>query len=355
MAKKSANDKNSFRSILNDIRTGKFAPVYLLMGEEAYYIDALVETLEECVVREEEDREFNFTTFYGQDAYIPEVIAACQQYPFMVERRIVLLKEVQSMPRAKSVIDGLTAYIERPNPACVLVITFKGDNINATSTLMKAAAKSEDVVIFKSPRLRDYELTAPISDYCRSKKIAISNDAIEMLTNYIGNDLSALFGAIDKLLIAGGHEAGKITPELIGKNIKNSKEFSTFELQSAIAQKDFTKCMQIVNSFKTNPKANPVVVTVGFLFAFFSKLLIAQMSADKSEAGLMSAVGAKSKFAFRDYEMALQRYNIPSMVNAIHLLRELDVKSKGVGSFQNEHDLLLEFIFNLFAGKGPTY
>lgn len=354
MAKKDSVAKNSnFRSIITDIRKGEFAPVYLLMGEESYYIDKIVEYLEACVVKDEDDREFNFSTFYGQDADIGQVIATCQEFPFMSDKRIVFLKEAQSRQNAKVVLEQLAPYVSHPNNQCVFVLTFKGDNLNARSALMSAASKSENAIVFKSPKLREYEMAAPISDYLREKKIAISNDASQMLIDFLGTDLTAIFGTIDRLIVAGASVTGQITPEMILENVRMTKEFSTFELQSAIARKDYGKCVTIVQSFKRNPKANPVVVIIGFLFSFFSKLLTAQMSGQKTQAGLMEAVGAKSTYALRDYEAAMRVYNISQTVNAIHLLRELDIKSKGVDSFQDEHSLLMEFIFNVFSGNGP--
>lgn len=355
MAKKTNSTKSDFRSILTDIRKGDFVPVYLLMGEEPYYIDRLVEELERNVVKEEEDREFNFTTIYGQDADMASVIATCQQYPFMSDKRIVFLKEAQSMQRAKAVLDELAPYVNNPNPQCVLVVVFKGDVLNATSALMKTASGSDKCIVYKSNKLRDYELTAPITEYCREKKIAIGEDASQLLAEYIGNNLLALFGAIDKLILAGASKTGRITPELIAGNLKISKEFNNFNLQSALAVKDYNKCLRIIGSFRSDPKNNPVTVTIGMLFAFYSKLLMLQMSGERTESGLMSVIGSKSSYAFRDYKEAMRKYTIANTVNAIHLLRELDVKSKGVESFQDEFSLLTECIFNIFTGYGPKF
>lgn len=355
MAKKSDTTKGSFRAIMSDIRKGEFAPIYLLMGEEPYYIDSLTAALEANVVKDDEEREFNFTTVYGQEADIAQVIATCQQFPFMSERRIVLLKEGQSMQRAKDNLELLAPYVEKPNSQTVLVVVFKGGVINATSKLMKAASNSESAVVYKSVKLRDYELAGPITEYCRDKKIGIGEDAVKLLIDFIGADLWSLFGTIDKLILAGAKETGRITPELILKHVRASKEFSNFELINSIAKRDFNRCLRIISAFKSNPKNNPVVVTVGNLFAFFSKLLIAQMSGETSEAGLMKASGVKSSYAFRDYMIAMRGYKIMDTINAIHLLRELDIKSKGVESFQDEFGLLTECIFNIFSGKGPKY
>ncbi len=354
MAKKSSS-KSDFRSILSDIRSGNFANIYILTGEEPYYIDRLIDELERTVVKEEEDKEFNFTTIYGQDADMATVIATCQQFPFMSDKRIVLLKEAQSIPRAKAVLDELAPYVMNPNPHCVLVISFKGDNLNATSALLKAAAKAENCVVYKNSKLKEYEIGTPIMEYCREKKIGISEEAVQLLAEYIGPNLLALFGAIDKLILAGAGKAGRITPEMITGNLKQSKEFTNFNLQDALALKDYNKCQRIITSFRNDPRNNPVTVTIGMLFAFYSKLLMLQMSKETTESGLMSVIGAKSSYAFRIYKEAMRRYSIANTVNAIHLLRELDVKSKGVDSFQDEFSLLTECIFNIFTGCGPKF
>ncbi|MDE6811501.1 MAG: DNA polymerase III subunit delta [Muribaculaceae bacterium] len=350
MAKK-ISSQGEYRNILTSIRKGVFAPVYLLMGEETFYIDKLIDILESSVIKDEEAKEFNYTTFYGQDADIGTVIATCQQYPFMSDYRMVLLKEAQSMNRSKSVLENLAPYIERPNPKCVFVLSFKGDNLNSTSALMKAASKS-GAVIFKSPALKEWELSAPITEYCREKKIGIGEDAINMLVEYVGNELSKVFGAIDKLVATGELDNFRITTELIQRNIGISKEYNNFELQSALASKNYEKCLRIIKYFQSNPKKNPTSMTTGMLFGFYSKLLIAQLSGEKNENAIMSLIGAKSSYAFRDYRTGLQKYSIAQTVNAIHQLRQFDIRSKGVGSFQNEYSLLIEMIFNIFTGRG---
>lgn len=350
--KSSKSSATDYRSIVTSIRKREFASVYLLMGEESYYLDKLVELLDATVVTEDE-RDFNYTVVYGKDANIADIIASCQQYPFMAERRVVFLKEAQSIENARSVLEALAPYVTRPNNQCTLVVCFKGGILNATSALMKAAAASDNTVVFKSNALREWEVAAPISEYCREKKVAIGEDSINILKEYIGYDLSKLFGAIDKLIVSADITNRRITPELIERNIGISKDFNNFELQNALATWNYEKCMKIISYFESNPKNNPTIVITGTLYGFFSKLFSAQMSHDKSEAGLKAAVGAKSEFAFRDYRNAMKHFTPVTTLNAIHLLRQFDTQSKGVGSFQDEYALLRELIFNIFTGM-PT-
>lgn len=345
MAKTSASQPN-YRDILMAIRAGKFAPVYLLMGDEPYYINLITESLENRVV-EADDRDFNFSVYYGADANLAEVVACAQQYPMMAPRRLVILKEAQGMPNAKAGLEALAPYVGRPTPTTVFVVVMKGDTLNATSALMKMAAKS-GAVVFKSAQLRDYQLAAAIKDYCNGKKIGIDDKSTALLADHIGNPLSKLFGEIDKLIVAAGPDISRgITPQLIEQNIGISKDFNNFELVGALSIKDYVKALRIVEYFEKNQKNNPTVVTTGLLFNYFSKLVIATMLRDKSESSLMRSLEAKSPYALKDVKEGMRHYTARQAVAAIHHIREFDVKSKGIGSMQNEYQLLRELVFKI--------
>lgn len=346
MAKK-ASGGPSFRELMTAIKKGQFAPVYILMGEEDYYIDQLVKALEANVV-DEADRDFNSVVYYGADSDITSVIASAQQYPVMADRQLVMLKEAQTLNRAKDQLEKLAPYISRPNPTTVLVVTYKKEPLGASHAMIKSC-KGTDAVVFQSALLRDYELAAPITDFCTSRGIGIDEKAVQLLIDYIGTPLSKLFGEIDKLILSLPPDTARITPELIENNIGISKDFNTFELQKAIARKDYVKSMTIVEYFSKNPKQNPGVLIVATLFKFFSLLFIATITRDKSDASLLAALDLKSPWQLRDFRDALRCYNAKMALGAIHALREYDAKSKGIGSTQNEYELLKELIFKIFT------
>ena len=345
MARQSSGNKN-YREILLDIKKGEFAPVYLLMGEEPYYLDCIMESLEKSVVSEA-DRDFNLDVYYGQDIDIATVIAAAQQFPVMAPRRLVALKEAQSMEQAKARLEQLTEYVKRPTPTTVFVVVYKGGNIDGRGKLMSAAAKS-DAVVYKSAKLREYEMAAPIKEYCLARKIGIEDKAVTMLIESLGMDLAKVFGEIDKLIIAEG-KATRITADAVQRNIGISKEFNNFELHSALASKDYDKALRIIAYFKSNPTKNPTVVTTGTLFGFYSKLVIAHFLGDKSDASVMQELKLTNKFALGEYRTAMTRYTPRQALGAVHALRDFDVRSKGIDSFQNEYDLLSELIYRIFT------
>ena len=337
----------TFRDILTSINKGVFAPVYLLMAEEDYYIDRIVDAIESKAITEE-DKDFNLNVYYGVDADMETVVAAGQQLPVMAPRRVVILKEAQSKQQAKQSLERLAPYVGHPNASTVFVVAFKGDNLNATSSLMKNAAKS-GAVIFKSERVKDYQLASHLRDYCASYKCMVDDKAMEMLCEYIGGPLTKLFGEVNKLIQIKGGAGQRITAEDIERNIGISKDFNNFELVSAVANKNYPKAIRIIKYFESNPKTNPTIMTTSTLFNFFSKLVIAHYLTDKSEPALKAALGIRFQNQLNEIKTGMRNYNPLRAVNAVHALREFDVKSKGVNSFQNEYALLTELIFKIFT------
>lgn len=339
----------TYRDVLDSIKKKQFASVYLLMGEEPYYIDLIVDALEKNVV-EEDNKAFDQLVFYAADSDIEVVVASAQQYPVMGDRQLVILKEAQSMNGAKAQLDKMASYVLHPNPKATLVVAYKGDNLNATSALMKAAAKAgDDVVVFKSPKVKDWQLSAPIKEYCRIRKIGIEEQAVEIMIEYIGNSLQKLFGEIDKLIVAAGPGAPRITAAMVEQNIGISKEFNNFELTKVLSQKDYPRTMRILEYFRKNPKNNPSVMTTAVLFKFFSQLVIAHFSQDKTDNGLMAALQLKTPYALKEIRAGLSMYTPRQAVAAVSALRDFDCKSKGIGSYQNEYDLQRELIFKIFT------
>ena len=339
----------TYRDVLDKIKKREFANVYLLMGEEPYYIDLIVDALERNVVKED-NKAFDQLVFYGADADLDVVIASARQYPVMGDCQLVILKEAQTCSGNKSQLDKFASYIMQPNNQGVFVLVYKGDNLSATSALMKAASKAGDkVVVFKSPKIRDYQLSGPIKEYCRMKKIAIEEQAVQILIEYIGNSLQKLFGEIDKLIVSAGNGAQRITVGMVEENIGISKEFNNFELTKAISTKDYPKALRILDYFKKNPKNNPSVMTTAMLQKFFSQLVVAHFSQDKTDRGLMEALQLKNTYSLNEIKNGLRMYTPRQSLAAISALREFDCKSKGIGSLQNEYDLQKELIFKIFT------
>ncbi|MDE6823220.1 MAG: DNA polymerase III subunit delta [Duncaniella sp.] len=322
----------------------QLAPVYLLHGEEGYYIDELVKDFEALVP--EEERDFNLYVLYAPETGMDDVMEVCHRYPMMAERQVVIVKEAQAI-RADQ-LNKLHSYIERPNPTTVLVISVRGAQAKGKELL---AAVKKNGVTFESKRLSEKNIVPAISDLIKEKGLNVDPKALSMLRDYIGADLARLYNEIGKLALILGQGA-MVTPEAIERNIGISKDFNNFELVDAIVSRNAGKAFAIVEYFRNNPKNNPTVMTVSSLFNQFANLLVYHYTRDKTPAGYMDALGLRATWALRSYEMAARNYNVRQTIEIISAIREFDTRSKGIGSRQNEYDLLKDLIFHILTARG---
>ncbi len=335
----------SFESILSDINRNRLAPVYILHGEEGFYVDRLTAMFESLVP--ENERDFNLFTFYAPETGSARIISACRSFPMMGERQVVIVKEAQAAQATE--INKLSGYVASPSNTTVLVICFRGAEAKGKDLL--ASAKKGGAVVFGSKRVYESKLPTVIHSFVKEKGLNIEPKAITMLGDYIGTDLSRLYGEIDKLSLVLGKGA-MVTPEAIERNIGISKDYNNFELVSAVAALDYGRMMRIAYYFRSNPKNSPTTLTASALFNFFSNLLKCQFSRDKSPSALMGLLGLKWPVQFKDYEQGLKRYSARQSLQAISEIRRFDCMTKGIGSRRNEYDLLQELLYRLITLKG---
>ena len=331
----------TYFSLASEIKRKQFRPIYLLQGDEPYYIDKLSDLIVENALSEDEQA-FNLTVCYGVDVEMRNVIAACKQYPAMSQYQVVVLREAQNIGKSgnkhTSEMNMLKFYAQKPLDSTILVVCYKGGSVKATEFLNEMK-NSKTGVAFTSSKLRDYEIPRVIKEYCKSINTNIEEKAVSMLAEFIGTDLSRLFGEIDKLKLLVDKD-NNITAALIERNIGISKDYNYFELEDAIVNRNALKAFRIVDYYQKNPKNNPVIATISMLFPFFSNVLLVHTAKDKSDAGLMTQVGSKSMYRVRKFKDAARVYNTRACVNIISYLRDCDVKCKGQGSRQDPYELL---------------
>lgn len=326
--------------ISTEVKKKHFSPIYVLMGEEAYYIDYISELILNGALTEDE-RDFNFTLFYGLDSDVRDVISACKRYPAMSQYQVIMVREVQMMKE----IDMLQHYVSQPLKSTILILCCKGGNLKAPE-FTKLAKASNDVVFFESKKLKEYNIERVILDYVTEKDCTITQKAISMLKDYIGTDIARLFGEINKLTILLSNTK-EITPDLIEKNIGISKDYNNFELETAIRERNALKAFKIIDYYEKNPKSNPTVLSNGLLFSFFSNLLLVHTCKDRSERGLLEQLDSKSAYRVNVFKEATKVYSAAGCVSIIGFIRDFDIKSKGMGSRQNEFGLLKELIYKI--------
>lgn len=330
----------TYNEILQNLEKKIYHPVYILMGEEPYFIDQISDYIASHVL-EEGERSFNQTILYGKDAEIDTILTVARRFPMMSAYQVVIVKEAQNL---KDLEENLLSYVENPLKSTILVICFKYKSMDKRKKFLKVAEAKG--VVYESKKIYENQLTPWIHNYCREKNYTIQPQASAMLAEYLGTEMSKVANELDKLMIL--LPAGSaITPIDVEKNIGISKDFNVFELQNALGAKDVLKANRIINYFGANQSLNPIPKTISTLFGFFSKLLKYHLMTDKSKGNVAKVLGV-NPFFIDSYLIAARNYPTKKVVEVISILREYDMKSKGVGNVSaSVADLQREMIYKI--------
>ncbi|MBN2164870.1 MAG: DNA polymerase III subunit delta [Marinilabiliaceae bacterium] len=330
----------TFEQIITSIKNKDYKPIYFLMGEEAWYIDEISNLIARSVLTEEE-KGFNQTIMYGKDTTTTDVIMAARRYPMMSQYQVVIVKEAQNL----SDIDKLELYADKPLKSTILVLCYKYKTLDKRKKAYKML--EQNGIMFHAKKLYDNQVPSWINSYLKGKGMTIDPKASVLISDFLGSELSKISHELDKLSIALGSGVKHILPEHVENNIGISKDYNNFELQKAVMTKDHNKANSIIFAFGKNSKANPIQVTISTLFGFFIKLLMFHYLPDKSQANVAKVLKINPYFV-QDYTLGVRNYNARKVVDAISLLREYDMKSKGFNSPTTDvEQLLKELIFKL--------
>lgn len=330
----------TYESILSDLSEGKFAPLYILMGEESYFIDKITDFIAQNALREEE-RDFNQTVCFGSDVSAAAVADMARRYPMMAERQVVIVKEAQNIKQW----DQLEQYFEKPQPTTVLVIAYKNGTIDGRKKIL-TKAQNAGAVIFESKKLYERDLPVFIVDYLKRHQATIDHKSCQMIAEHIGSDLSRLTSELDKVCLSMPEGSRHITPEVVEEQIGVSKDFNGFEFRSAIANRDVLKANQILKYFDSNPKSGGPFMLIPLLFNFFQNLMLAHYAPQKTDSGVAQFLDLRSAWGAKEYMTGLRNYSGMKTMQIIQKIRETDAKSKGLDNPNTPvGDLMKELVF----------
>lgn len=330
----------TFQAIMQDLKNRNFAPFYLLMGEESYYIDTISDYIASHVLLPEEC-DFNQTICFGSDVTAVQVTDMAKRYPMMAEFQVIIVKEAQNIRS----LEALEGYLKKPVKSTILVWCHKNGKIDTRKKVIGLAQAMG--VVFESKKLRDYQLPEFIQNYLKSKKATIDPKSRQMIANHIGSDLSRIVSELDKILIYLPNDNRRVTPDIVEKEIGVSKDFNAFELRNAIVSKDIFKANQIIKYFDNNPKAGSLYSFLPLLFSFFQNLMILHYTPNKSsEQEIARALDLNSTWGIKDLITGLKNYSARKTMDIISKIREVDGKSKGLDNpYTGAGELMKELIF----------
>ncbi len=329
----------TFENILAGLKAGNWAPVYILHGEEDYYIDRIADYIEQHVL-DESDKAFNQHILYGKETDFRSLLDVLRRYPMMAQYQVVILKEAQQM----RTLSNLDVYLENPASTSIFVICHKHKKLDKRTRFGKLAAKN--CVEFYARPLRDYQVVDWIINYVRSEGFKISHEAAILLEEFQGSELSLIAGSIEKLKV--NMQAGDtITPDLIQQYIGISKHYNAFELQNALMNRNEAKAYKIVKYFGANPKAAHINMVLATLYAFFSKLFVLHHESPDSGTNIASFLGVHP-FVAKQYLKAKNSFNAGQVSKALRILYKTDLRSKGVDNGSaGQEALMIEMVYKI--------
>lgn len=329
--------------ILKNIKNKTFLPVYFFHGLEPYFIDVAVNALENEVLTEDE-KAFNQIILYGLDTSYGEICALARQFPMMGDRQVIIVKEAQHLKTREEDLKPILNYLENPVQSTILVFAHKNKTLDGRTSFGKTLAKNK--FLFASDKIKDANLVSWIAAECAALKIKTKPNIPALLAEYLGADLSRIVSELKKLQIIL-KENEVLDEKLVELHIGISKDYNVFELIKALSQKNIEKSSRIAHFMGKNSKTNPLLMTLAMLYNFFSNLIICHTLADRNPQEIAREIGVNYYF-FSDYEKAMKNYNLKNSTRIITLLRETDVKSKGLGTVNvSEAEHLNELIFKI--------
>lgn len=337
----------SYQKLIGDLKKKIYAPVYFLHGDEPYFTDRVVDYIESHVLSES-DKEFNQTILYGKDIDVVSMISYAKRYPMMASHQVVIVKEAQdirNLVQKDKERDPFLDYLENPTPTTLLVLAFKHKPLDKRTKLYKAITKQ--AVTLESKKLYDNEIPNWITEYFLSKSGRINKEAAIRMGQYLGNDLTKIANEADKLMISVP-DGREISVSMVQEKIGISKEFNIFELYSAFAKRDIYKANLIARYLGSNPKNNPIQLTLPSIYSFFNKVLSLHAAGLRKEKSELAALVGTSPYFIGEYIHAAEIYTMNTCMRNIGYIREYDLKSKGVNAEQMDNtSLLKELVYKL--------
>lgn len=330
----------SYEQVMKDLKARQFAPIYLLMGDESFYIDRITDYIAQNVLRAEE-RDFNQDVVFGADITDGQLVLMAREVPMMADYRVIIVKEAQGLKSTKV----LEKYLEKPVKSTIIVLCHKNGAVDKRKTLPKTVAKAG--VVFESDKLTDYQLSRFVEQYLKAHKTIVDQKSIQMIVDHVGPDLNRMVGELDKVLIGLPEDNRNVSPEIVERQIGMSKDFNRFELLRAIVNKDVYKANLIINYFNNNPRSVSVFQYLPMIFNFFRNLMIAYYAPNRNnENSLAQYLGLRSSWAARDYVTGMRNYSGRKTLQILSKIREVDGKIKGIDNPNTElDDLMRELIY----------
>ncbi|MDZ7773838.1 MAG: DNA polymerase III subunit delta [Balneolaceae bacterium] len=347
MAKKTSIEH--FGEARKELASGSPKPICVFCGEEEFFLDRLQQAVEEIMPAEH--RDFNFDLLYGREVTPEKLLSIIRSYPMMAERRIVVLRDFQSLgdPTAEESdyggsINDLLPYVEQPNPTTLLVV-IDTKKPSGNTKIGKALQKHQNTSFYEFKEVPDYRLPDWIMQWTRSEHgKEIGPAAARMLAQYVGSNLQLLSTEIDKVCTFVD-TSDTIDESHIKKVIGLYREYSVFELKDALVERNLDKTLFIAEQMLQVSKADTgeVIRTVGFFYNMFSNIwqIRRLAAAGNNKKQVQQEMGIGNSWYFNKLWEDASHFRLGEMPGVFEALLDADRAAKGMSTMDPSTILLL--------------
>ena len=333
---------NEYNKIITKINNDEFFPIYILVGDENYFADNIIKLLTSKVVTDD-SKDFDYFKFYGNEISEDQVIDAAKRFPLVGEYNLIVLKDAKNISKN---FDKLSSYIESPNLKTILVLSFINQSLDKRKRIYSLSKKNG--LAFESKKIYDNQIFNWINEAALNKKINLHPKSIQIIIDFVGNNLSQIENELDKLKI-NSKPQDVIRPDEVESIIGFSKEYNFFELTKHIGKRDFTKTIEIIEYMSTNSVKYPLTLLISSIFYFFNKLFLYHSVENKREASKIMGV---NPYFIEEYKLASPNYSMKDISKIFNYLLEADKRSKGIDfDNTNYHAISSELIYKIFNGN----
>ena len=325
-----------YKKIIKDIDNNIIAPVYLLYGEEEYFIDLICDKLVGKIINKSE-KEFDLNVFYGKDSTIEMIIESLKKYPMISDKNVVILKEAQIL---KSKLQKINHFIKKNITNTILIICFKENKIDKRKEFYKLIEKTG--IIFESKKLYENQIVDWIKNRVYELGLKIDYDSIKILYSFLGDNLNKIDNELKKLVITMKPN-DLITRNVIHEKIGFNKDYNFFELQKALGNRDLKTSLKIINFIKDNLNKNPLVIILPSIFNYFQKILMIKFLGNNNLSKELNI----SSYFLNDYIQSSKNFTLQQSLEIIYYLKEADYKNKGIDSKMSQEDILKELAYKI--------
>ncbi len=325
------NDTDLFKQI----KQGTLHPVYLLYGQESYFVSACVDKIIEKAVPSGFES-FNLNRFNGEKLSYIELEDAVSTLPMMAERKCVVVKDLDIDKLNKNDIDSLMEMVSNPNESTVLVLYSTGveyDFKKSTKLKKLSEAIQKNGVVCDFALKDKATLKRALSDRAQKVYVELDMPIADLLIDRCSQSYSVLINEIDKLIayVQGrGGDRLEITKADIEACSIPSIDATSFDLARSILNKKYEQAFLLLDElFYQRMEALSILGALNMCFIDLYRAKCAMMNGCNTDAVLTDFGYPKNRaFAVRNSFRDVQGYSIESIRRCLNALIDADCQIK---------------------------